>query len=341
MIKYFKTRRFKKRIAFEIILLTLTIIICYTIYAFGEYSKRENEILYSKINSLKEYSCENIYWELETDHINGDYYMNEYSQKAFNKRMLEDKDSAFRKFIYWRLCVYKSKYKNDISEDEFINLFDNTTYNKNNQQILNLKERIYNDDINEFLICLLLIIIYPLRIIYYLLKWALKTLKEKDIPNDNILNEGFIQINNDKPSKDEKPRNLSNYKKEISPLKKNQPEMEKKRSRIQLKKYITNSDEYITGNQYWLRTSLAAITVPLFGFGLYLMFLAAYKRCKSIGFDKIASKTYAIILIIISIISPFLTMFLLKTNSLDEVLLVDFLLCIPFVYLHLTNGTRK
>jgi hypothetical protein len=357
-IKFLKINNIRKKIAFEIIILIFTSLVCSLIYLIGDYSEHKKianheskvETIKIEIDSLKSY----YYFRRVYSWLDQNGHISDYTYNSFKKNILKDNDSSFRKDIYYIICRSDPSYKNEFTFEDFINTLEVDSIeqiDEVDEQIIALEKQSeflnqhpteYNDSY-EYLIGIIFFICYPLRFIYYLLKWAFKTLKEEETAsNTNPIKNNTLLIDECK-SIDEKPNNLSSYKKEISPSKSRQHKMEKKGYKIRLKKYFTNSDEYINGNQFWMRSFLGAITIPLFGLGLYLIFLAAYKRCKSVGFDKTVSKICSHLLVLVSIISPFLPLVLPKiyNYSFEEVLFVEFLLSLPFVYLHLTNGARK
>lgn len=70
----------------------------------------------------------------------------------------------------------------------------------------------------------------------------------------------------------------------IEPIKNNSLEKTEKESvkKNRLSKYFSFEDEYISGGIYWLRVFLQGFLVIVFGLGLYLIGVTAYKRSRSL-----------------------------------------------------------
>ena len=56
------------------------------------------------------------------------------------------------------------------------------------------------------------------------------------------------------------------------------------KERVVKNKYLVFDDEYISGWQYFLRSLWQTLVIPVFGLGLYLLAVTAYKRGRSIGY---------------------------------------------------------
>jgi hypothetical protein len=91
-------------------------------------------------------------------------------------------------------------------------------------------------------------------------------------------------------------------------------------------KYLSYNDEYITGNQFFLRGMLS-LFLTIFLVGLYMYSVAAYKRAKSLGNSDSACNIWAVwgFLVVILAFTP-IAFF---TNTL------------PYWYLWWSNGPGK
>lgn len=334
MLSSYTVNTKKKRFAFEIIILLVTILVCSTIFFIGNYIykfqlndvyKKEN-IITSKLDSLNDNVFRNRY-----NNLNDYQQINDYSYESYKKTILNEKDSSFRRDIYNRLCDIFSKYRNEKSFDEFVEQFEYDSINIIDEQInsLNLQKNkisdhnIHTKDYYLTLIIIILLIVYPLRYIYYLMKWSIKTLKENNTEEKkNKVEEEVIILNKE--------------------YEKNEPKIESK-----FKNYFKYNNEYITGYVYWLRMIIGWITTMFFGIGLLLMSTTVYKRSKSLGYGKGFSIINSILIPILFIIS-ILVMFYynLHINSSDdnvfyEFILLRILLTIPHLILIFKNGTNK
>ena len=103
-------------------------------------------------------------------------------------------------------------------------------------------------------------------------------------------------------------------------------ELSKKEESGFVYKYLSYNDEYITGNQFFLRGMLS-LFFTMFLVGLYMYSVAAYKRAKSLGNSDSACNIWAIwgFLVVILAFTP-IAFF---TNT------------IPYWYLWWSNGPGK
>ena len=178
----------KKRFAFEILLLILSMLICSTIYFTGKYrlnklSEKEH-ITQIQIDSLSDNVFRNRYINLKNNQ-----QLNDYSYESYKKTILNDKDTSFRRRIYYDLCTVFSEYRNERTFEEFLNQYQNVSIDEIDEQILNLQ--IQNENLskkysdissnNLTLIIILLIIFYPLRFLFYLIKWSFHIIKGTEI----------------------------------------------------------------------------------------------------------------------------------------------------------------
>jgi hypothetical protein len=323
----------KKRKAFEVLVFIITFFISITVYFVGNYFEdlsfqKKNysyQLISSRIDSLNNSVFRNRYKNLEKyDDIK------DYSYNAYKKNILNDPDSSFRRMIYYRLCRNISQYRNEKTFEEFLNQFEYESINKMDEQLLILEQE-NNEiptkgDFHLVLILIIIIIMYPLRYFYYLIKWSINTLKE--INND----QSELQLNKDENSLNEQ-NNVA--------LVKNDPIVKSK-----FINYFTFNNEYLTGISYLNRIIIGWITSIIFGVGLYLMLTTAYKRSKSLGYGNNFSVIISILIPSLFIITLFLN-FLEKTEleqsdeNIYKSILIRLLLGLPHMILLFKNGTRK
>lgn len=203
MMKNFKIDSKKKRIAFEIIVLIVTILTCSIIYLVGEYFEnktyKKQEEIQLEINALSNNTFRKTYNDLESYNR-----INDYTYESFKKNILDDKDSSFLRMIHYRLGINSDKFKNEKSFEEFVNSFEFDSINQIDDQITMLKKQYdillqqsLNKNANHIILnIILLIIFYPLRFIYYLLKWSIKILKEKETSKNGKSAEDKLPQNN-------------------------------------------------------------------------------------------------------------------------------------------------
>lgn len=177
----------KKIFAFEILILIVTIILFSIIHYLGVYyDRKENNkyiLLKSEIDSLNNNPFRNRYNYLVE---NKDYSIESYSYDSYKNKILNDDDTSFRKLLYYRLSELDKTYSNDVSFEEFISrykYFD--SINLIDERIIKLEERYNNYDtykgreISSLLNQILISLLYPLRYLFYIIRWSLKTLSEK------------------------------------------------------------------------------------------------------------------------------------------------------------------
>lgn len=348
----------KKRLAFEIILFSFTFLICSIIFFIGDYSmnyRRDNhykkvEEIENKINKLKDNVFRKRYEYLETNQR-----ITDYSYNSYKKNILDDKDSSFRRMIYYRLCDLYTDYKNEKSFEEFVTQFEYDSINIIDDQINQLEEKkellsqqrqeneLSNnwEDFHITLIVILLIIFYPLRLIYYIIKWSLNTLKETDISPQNKktdelkINTVIEEIRNPEIEVGVENKVDTTYLEENTQFKENK--------KTDIRNYFKFNNEYINGFSYLTRMLLSVFTSIIFGLGLLLMLSTIYKRSKSLGYNK----TLSIINCIIIPVSFILNITINETERIfgksDDILMstIPLVLMIPHMILLFKNGTRK
>jgi hypothetical protein len=335
MFTKYKINTRKKRFAFETIILILTICVCSIVLFLGNYL-HENEInnhykkenlIQSKIDSLKENVFRNRY-----ENLNKNEKINDYSYESYKKYILNDKDSSFRRDIYYRLCNLYSDYRNEKTFEEFVQQFEYDSINQIDEQISNLelkKDTLSNQypESNEYHIILtivLLLIIYPLRLIYYLIRWSVNTLKETEEKIENI-NKNKFDLN----------KNDIKYQKEIT-----NSQTEKKSKLIN---YFNFKNEYLTGINYLIRMIIGSITIPIFFIGLLIMSTSVYKRTSSLGFGKSMSIINCILIPILCVLTIMINYTENKFgNSGDPLMLIiPLIFSLTHMILLFKNGTRK
>ena len=177
----------KKIFAFEILILIVTIILFSIIHYSGVYyDRKENNkyiLLKSEIDSLNNNPFRNRYNYLVE---NKDYSIEYYSYDSYKKKILNDDDTSFRKLLYYRLSELDKTYSNDVSFEEFISRYKKfDSINLIDERIIKLEERYNNYDtykgreISRLLNQILISLLYPLRYLFYIIRWSLKTLSEK------------------------------------------------------------------------------------------------------------------------------------------------------------------
>jgi hypothetical protein len=335
----------KKRFAFEIIILVFTIFSCTSIfliwnyiesYHYDNYNKKK-QVINSKIDSLKDNAFRNRY-----DNLNKYEKINDYTYESYKKKILNERDSSFRREIYYRLCNLYSAYSNERTLDEFINQFEYNSINKIDEQISSLelqseelsKELPETNNIHIILIVILLTIIYPLRYIYYLIRWSLNTLKETE---------------NEKEIEKENQQSVIQSKKDFNSLNINSNTdflNDNKNEKSKFTNYFTFNNEYINGLSYLNRTIIGIFTFWIFGLGIYLMLTTIYKRSKSLGLSKKFSIFNCILIPSLFIFS--FTLNFIETNELEysnnnifTSFLLRVLIGLPHLILVFKNGTRK
>ena len=88
-----------------------------------------------------------------------------------------------------------------------------------------------------------------------------------------------------------------------------------------LSKYFSFEDEYISGNTYWLRSFLQTFLIIVFGLGLYLIGVTAYKRSRSLQCSNSVSTMFSLFISIgwfipfISFITIGVNLYLLFSNG--------------------------
>lgn len=183
----YENKSTKKIIAFEILVLIITTILFLTIYYSGEYydNKEYNkiEVLKSEIDSLKDNPFRNRFNFLND---NNDFYMEPYTYDSYKKKVLNDTDTSFRSLIYRRMSYWDKKYENEVSFEEFIDRYKKfDSINLIDERIEILENRYNNYDNNKgeetslLLNQIIILLLYPLRYLYYIIRWSIKTLKEK------------------------------------------------------------------------------------------------------------------------------------------------------------------
>lgn len=345
----------KKRFAFEILLLMFSIFICGIIYFTGKYRfntiNEKEQTIKLQIESLSDNVFRNRYVSLKNNQK-----LDDYSYNSYKKNILNDKDTSFRRRLYWDLCIVFSEYRNEKTFEQFLNQYQNVSIDEIDEQILNLQ--IQNENLskqysdisskNLTLIIILLIIFYPLRFLYYLAKWSFNIIKGTETNKETNQQDNNQQDNlniktNDFISKNEVPE----MKSEIDEKLINQGVIEEYsnvvKEKSKFKNYFTFNNEYLIGVSYFNRMLLGLLTSWILGLGFFLMIPTIYKRSKSIGLKKKTCVLYCFIIPIAFILKFIIS----RTNNLlgyyDEsfLLSIQIVLSIPHLILLFKNGTRK
>ena len=183
----------KKLIALETLILTISISVCSVIYFVGEhyndieYSERRNakQNIESQIDSLR-----NNHFFLRYKYLkyNNEPFIKEYSYESYKKKILNDKDSSFRRDLYYYMCRYEPTYRNDIPLEKFINDFENDSIEKIDEKIFHLEGKLkftsnqpHRINISYIsIIQIFLFIFYPIRYLFQIAYWSIKTLSKNE-----------------------------------------------------------------------------------------------------------------------------------------------------------------
>jgi hypothetical protein len=358
-MKYFKINTAKKRFAFEIIILTIVLLFAGGLILIRNYSeeKYNTNIYITRKDSLNE-NYFNIIYILTKNH----FTLEGFSYEAFKKNILDDKDSSFRKKVYYACCSREKTFSNDVSFVEFINNFEYDSINSIESEISLLKQKIgeiyeQRQESNEFynnLIKFILITAYPIRFLYYLIRWALRTLeiskRKKDIiitpenivtpDNDKIIKKSFHYtdpintLHNDITAPSNNPDNETNIIETVY--------------KGPLPIWIRFSKEYISGSTYLWRMIIGTFLILFLGLGLYFMVITAYKRSNSLGLNKNNSILVSIIVTLLILICSVMRAtvlsidnYLNNTDQYYQFLALTFLLLIPHFILIFKNGNTE
>jgi hypothetical protein len=122
-----------------------------------------------------------------------DYIIKGYSYYSYKKKILNDKDSSFRKTLYYRVSSYNPKFINDWTFDQFINEFEYDSISiENIENIDKLKSGLENklkfisnqpygiDRLHFNIIQIFLLIFYPIRYLFQMTYWSIKTLRKNE-----------------------------------------------------------------------------------------------------------------------------------------------------------------
>jgi hypothetical protein len=356
-MKYIKINSTKKRFAFEIIILTIVLLFAGGLTLIKNYSA-------NKFNTKNYITRKN---SLDENHFNRFYRfirsrLEDYSYDAYKRKILNDKDSSFRKMLYYIACREDKTFENDVSFTEFINSFEYASINSIESEISVLNEKIEELDeqsqkSNTFydnLIIFILFTAYPIRFLYYLIRWALRTLEISKSKKDVIIKpENIVIRNNDRNIKkivhySDPTNTLPNDT--TAPI--NNPDNETNINETVYKGplpiWIRFSKEYISGSTYLWRMILGTFLILFFGLGLYIMFITAYKRSNSLGLNKNNSILVSIIVTLLILICSVMRATVLSIdnylNNTDQYYLflaLTFLLLIPDFILIFKNGTTE
>jgi hypothetical protein len=341
MFTNYKINTKKKRFAFEIIFLLTTTFVCLIIFLTGNYLHdielksyyKKEEIIQSKIDSLNDNVFRHRY-----ENLNENQRINDYSYESYKKSIFNDKDSSFRRIIYYRLCDLYSGYQNEKTFEEFIQQFEYDSINKIDEEITNLqlqkeivsKQFPYSNDHHIIFISILLTILYPLRLIYYLIRWSINTIKET---------EETSEINKNEPKFD-------NSKIGIVEINDTLIEENKKENKPKILNYFTFNNEYLNGISYLNRMIISSVTSIIFGIGIYLMLTTIFKRSKSLGFSNVISIVFCVTIPTMFLLN-FVLIFIENSNSdfsdnnIFTSILFRLLFGLPHLVLLFKNGTRK
>lgn len=340
----------KKRFAFEILLLILSVFICSIIFFTGKYrlnkvSEKEQSIKL-QIDSLNDNVFRNRYLNLKNNQE-----LRDYTYESYKKDILNDKDTSFRIRIYYDLCRVFSEYRNEKTLELFLNEYQNVSIDEIEEQVLDLE--IQNDSLskqysdissnNLTLIIILLIIFYPLRFLYYLIKWSFNIIKGNEINKETTQQDNLDIKNNDFIFKNKIPEKNSETEEKLInhgiPEEHNNIDEEKSK----FKNYFTFNNEYLNGVSYFNRMLLGLLTSWILGLGFFLMIPTIYKRSKSLGLKKKTCVLYCFFIPIAFILNFIIG----RTTNLfgyyDEsfLLSIQIILSIPHLILLFKNGTRK
>lgn len=348
----------KKRLAFEIILFSFTFLICSIIFFIGDYSmkyRRDNhykkvEEVENKINKLKDNAFRKRYEYLETNQR-----ITDYSYNSYKKNILNDKDSSFRRMIYYRICDLYTDYKNEKSFEEFVTQFEYDSINIIDDEINQLEEKKELlsqqrqesessnnwEDFHITLIIILLITFYPLRLIYYTIRWSFNTLKDTEISSYNKKTDELKKNTEIEETLNPEIEVSFENKVDTNDLDKNTQIEENKKPNI--KNYFKFNNEYITGFSYLNRMLVSVFTSIIFGLGILLMLSTIYKRSKSLGYTKTLSIINCIIIPISFILNVTISETERKFGVSDDILMtiIPLVLSIPHMILLFKNGKRK
>lgn len=348
----------KKRLAFEVILFAFTLLICLTIFFIGDYSDnyrrdihyKKNEEIENNIKVLKDNT-----FRVRYEYLESNQRIKDYSYNSYKKNILNDKDSSYRRMIYYRLCDLYTNYRNDKTFDEFVNQFEYDSINIIDEKIYQLEEKkellsqqrqeneLSNnwEDFHITLIIILLITFYPLRLIYYTIRWSFNTLKDTEISSQNKKTDDLKKNNEIEEILNPEIEVSFENKVDTNDLEKKTQTEENKKPNI--KNYFKFNNEYITGFSYLNRMLVSVFTSIIFGLGILLMLGTIYKRSKSLGYTKTLSIINCIIIPISFILNVTISETERKFGVSDDILMtiVPLVLLIPHMILLFKNGTRK
>jgi hypothetical protein len=179
-------KSFKKFFAFELLILLSSIFISAIVLIPLDYHCNELNKINSEINDLKQTSVYRKRYSWISDHYTG---MDSY--ETYKEKIFADRDTTYRRWIFDLL--QKSKYEipnygdyDYFSFEECLQGYqDFKEMNRIDSAIAEL-EKIHVDDPNKrweiglYLVITILIITYPVRFLFYLVVWALRTLKEEN-----------------------------------------------------------------------------------------------------------------------------------------------------------------
>lgn len=355
-MRNFKINTAKKRFAFEIIILTIVLLFAGGLILIKKNSANKFNTNYiTRKDSLDENYFNRFYRFIR-------FRLEDYSYEAYKRKILNDKDSSFRKRLYYIACSEDKTFGNDMSFTKFLNSFEYDSINSIESEISLLNEKI--DELyeqrrksNEFydnLIIFILITSYPIRFLYYLIRWALRTLEisksKKDIiitpenivtpDNDKIIKKSFHYtdpintLHNDINALTNNPDNQTNIKETVY--------------KGPLPIWIRFTKEYISGSTYLWRMIIGTFLILFLGLGLYFMVITAYKRSNSLGLNKnnsiIASIIVTLLILICSVMRATVLSIDNYLNNTDQYYLflgLTFLLLIPHFILIFKNGTTE
>jgi Na+-transporting methylmalonyl-CoA/oxaloacetate decarboxylase gamma subunit len=349
-------QKLKELLATEILILIFLILLCTVTYYSGKFYRefkydKVEQNLRSKIDSLNNNHFRNRYNLLNT---NND--INDYTYDSYKDRILEEYNSSmdsirypkdpsidyynayFRRDIYNRLCSQYTWYRNEKTFENFVKEFEYTIINEVDLQIEKLIKEVNeiseksneSRKTNELILFIILLTVYPFRLLYHLIKWSINTLKKNNGSINNVKPKSKTIIE-DKDFKSDKS---------IDRLRKNLNT-----------KWLINlfqfKEEYISGPNYFIRILLGH-TLIFIGVGFILIFATVYKRSISLGYNKRNSTIICIIVPILMFISSIISVVELtieKLNSNDSqyyfYMFLTYFLLIPHIVLWFKNGKKK
>jgi hypothetical protein len=173
---------YKKIFAFELLILLSSCVVCFIILYPLErrYDNIDNSnyALDTQIDSLKAKSIYHKRYEWLKYH-----YTDMESYETYKNNIQKDTDSTYQRYIYDLL--ERSDYADySFSLEECITGYRNTLEISIDSKIAKLNAMKVKDprellNAAEYLISVLLIMVYPLRYLFYVVRWALRTLKEE------------------------------------------------------------------------------------------------------------------------------------------------------------------